>query len=260
MDYEKKYKEALEKARDYWETDNDNTLDIKAKGTMEYLFPELKELEDENIKSCIGMCLTDACEQRFRDYNTSLKDCLAWLEKQDIKTNPYSGVSFKYNGHIWGMCARDNGVDISCDKYLIKHLEKQEQKPIDYKDELKKCRENPLYFFDKYVKLKEKKSTWSEKDEAKLKSACALIRNTSLNRNEGVVDYTIDWLKSLKNRVLPKPADWSEDDKYMIDNLIRIFERNPDEYYKAIRKDMSSEIVPIIFSSEIIDWLKSLKE
>ena len=37
---------------------------------------------NENIKNCIGMCLTDAAEQRFKDYNTNLKECLAWLEKQ----------------------------------------------------------------------------------------------------------------------------------------------------------------------------------
>ena len=37
---------------------------------------------DEDIKSCIGMCLTDVNEQRFKDYGTNLKDCLAWLEKQ----------------------------------------------------------------------------------------------------------------------------------------------------------------------------------
>lgn len=29
--------------------------------------------------------------------------------------NPYSGVSFKYNGHTWGMCARDGGVEILVD-------------------------------------------------------------------------------------------------------------------------------------------------
>ena len=53
-----------------------------------------------------------------------------WLEKQtEQKLNPYTGVSFEYNGHIWGMCARDNGVDILLDKQLFKHLEKQgEQK------------------------------------------------------------------------------------------------------------------------------------
>ena len=37
---------------------------------------------DEDIINCIGMCLTDANEQRFKDYGTNLKDCLAWLEKQ----------------------------------------------------------------------------------------------------------------------------------------------------------------------------------
>ena len=37
-----------------------------------------------------------------------------WLEKQG-EPNPYSGVSFKYNGHTWGMCARDNGVEIIVD-------------------------------------------------------------------------------------------------------------------------------------------------
>lgn len=74
---------------------------------------------DEDIKSCIGMCLTDANEQRFKDYNTSLKDCLAWLEKQgEQKPNPYSGTSFEYNGHIWGMCARDGGAEVSMDGNL----------------------------------------------------------------------------------------------------------------------------------------------
>ena len=37
---------------------------------------------DEDIKSCIAMCLTDANEQRFKDYGTNLKDCLNWVEKQ----------------------------------------------------------------------------------------------------------------------------------------------------------------------------------
>ena len=42
---------------------------------------------DEDIKSCIGMCLTDANEQRFKDYGTNLKDCLTWLEKQGSQNN-----------------------------------------------------------------------------------------------------------------------------------------------------------------------------
>lgn len=46
---------------------------------------------DEDIKSCIRMCLTDANEQRFKDYGTNLKDCIAWLEKQEVqKEDVYS--------------------------------------------------------------------------------------------------------------------------------------------------------------------------
>lgn len=57
----------------------------------------------------------------------------AWLEKQGEKTNPYSGTFFNYNGHTWGMCARDNGVDILLDKQFFTHLEKQseQKKPCE---------------------------------------------------------------------------------------------------------------------------------
>ena len=40
-----------------------------------------------------------------------------YLEKQG-EQNPYSGVSFKYNSHTWGMCARDDGVEILMDSEL----------------------------------------------------------------------------------------------------------------------------------------------
>lgn len=43
---------------------------------------ELNSLNDENIRACIGMCLADADEQRFNNYNTNLKECIAWLDKQ----------------------------------------------------------------------------------------------------------------------------------------------------------------------------------
>lgn len=42
----------------------------------------------------------------------------AYIDEMLNKSNPYSGVSFQYNSHIWGMCARDNGVEISIDNEL----------------------------------------------------------------------------------------------------------------------------------------------
>jgi hypothetical protein len=70
--------------------------------------------------------LTESEDERIR------KELLYWLKSKDGQTLPID----RYNAAI---------------AWLEK---KDEQKPIDYNEELKKCRENPLYFFDKYVKLK----------------------------------------------------------------------------------------------------------
>ena len=53
--------------------------------------------------------------------------------------------------------------------WIEKH---KEQKSVDYAEELKKCKDNSLYFFDKYVKIKLKPEDWSDEDEA---AYCDLI-------------------------------------------------------------------------------------
>lgn len=126
----KAYDEAIEKAKKQYEETPNNVY----KAMLEQIFPELKESEDERIRKE----LLEHCKNQAKPYIQTRNKCpqiqswITWLEKQGSKTNPYSGISFEYNGHIWGMCARDNGVDILLDKQLFKHLEKQgEQKPAD---------------------------------------------------------------------------------------------------------------------------------
>lgn len=46
------------------------------------VFPELRESEDERMMRVIGLALTDVPEERFTSLGTTLKDCLAYLEKQ----------------------------------------------------------------------------------------------------------------------------------------------------------------------------------
>lgn len=76
-------------------------------------------------------------------------------------------------------------------------------------------------------------SAWSEEDEAKLKSILFHIEDVE---NKDV----IDWLKSLKDRILPQPKqEWSEEDKNMLQSIL-------DEY-----KSMSIEKR---------NWLKSIKD
>ena len=121
MNYEEKYKAGLETIQEILDSGSDSIKLSRLKLRLQSVFPELKESEDERIRKEILEYFRQFDSGELRGVDIS--DWIAWLEKQGDKTNPYSGVSFEYNGHTWGMCARDNGVDILLDKQLFKHLE-----------------------------------------------------------------------------------------------------------------------------------------
>ena len=75
--YKKKYEEALERAKEYHSVDIDNTMDVKARGIMEYLFPELKINEDEKIRKRISHAL----HGDVLDFDEIIQ-ADTWLEKQ----------------------------------------------------------------------------------------------------------------------------------------------------------------------------------
>lgn len=79
MNYEQKYKEALEKARQF----SERPLEEDSSSIVEYIFPELKESEDEKIRKAVIEMIHDTpnieCEE---NYNVRKEDALAWLEKQ----------------------------------------------------------------------------------------------------------------------------------------------------------------------------------
>ena len=83
----------------------------------EEIFSELKESYDEKIRRWV----IDDIRYNMNneplnnsEYKKKAEKAIDWLEKQ-CEPNPYSGVSFKYNGHTWGMCGRDGGVEILVD-------------------------------------------------------------------------------------------------------------------------------------------------
>lgn len=144
---------------------------------LENTFPELAESEDERIRKAIISLIQNG---GYMSKEEKAK-AFAWLEKQG-EPNPYSGVSFEYNGHIWGMCARDYGVDISLDKKLFKHLEKQGEQVIDA---------------NKMIEQE-----WSEKDEKVRKSIIELVEwvkeqqiHTDHNTDGTKWDDMIAWLE-----------------------------------------------------------------
>lgn len=105
------YDEAIERANELLYVIDKKSLQYKA---ITHILPYLKD-NDERIREALI---------RFHKNTIDIdgikgEEIIAWLEKQDEqKPNPYSGTSFEYNGHTWGMCARDNGVEILIDGHL----------------------------------------------------------------------------------------------------------------------------------------------
>ena len=90
MDYEKKYKEALERAKKWYFAPNSETMPTYAKRIIKEIFPEFKESEDERIRKE----LIEHCEQQAEIFNTlstandyaKVQSWIAWLDpKHDYR-------------------------------------------------------------------------------------------------------------------------------------------------------------------------------
>ena len=84
IDYEKKYKEALERA---------NSFQEKYGGDYAgYIFPELRESEDERIRKWLLECVENLSDRYFIE--VSKQNVLFYLERQKVFTENGNGVSF----------------------------------------------------------------------------------------------------------------------------------------------------------------------
>ena len=81
MDYEKKYKEALQRAKEICATLSDKAM-------SEYIFPELKESEDERIRKELIDFFQDWHKVKPSRLSVNVSDILAWLEKQGQQEEP----------------------------------------------------------------------------------------------------------------------------------------------------------------------------
>jgi len=108
MDYEKKYKEALERAREIHNEHRAQCFDVMVK-----VFPELKESEDEKIRKAIIEHFRNHQKNGEKTFaNLQVSDFISWLEKQGNQPNKVS---------IWkhwkdGIAGSGDGEQI----YLIK--------------------------------------------------------------------------------------------------------------------------------------------
>ena len=138
---------------------------------------------NENIKSCIGMCLTDADEQRFKDYNTTLKDCLDWLKKQGEKP------------------AKLDGEDKT--KLMRKCVHKAYQRGYET---------GSMMTANKMIH----EQGWSEDDNLYYDDICEILMNLLHSERTGInkaaVQKDLDWLGRIKEKTQRNEEDTTGDE------------------------------------------------
>ena len=137
--------------------------------------------------------------------------------------------------------------------WIEKH---KEQKSVDYAEELKKCKDNSLYFFDKYVKIKLKPEDWSDEDEA---AYCDLIwcieqaRKSAKDENDmGNIWFAEKWIKNRLKSIRPQQKyEWNEADEKA---LIQLIENGVTE---AICKPGSKFHFEDEYAKELIEYIRA---
>ena len=185
MDYEKAYKEALERARKL--TSDMTTL----QKIREFIFPEFRDSEDERIRSALlrGFNSMLANQPVGTFYGERIKDILAYLEKQKEQKPAGLPPGFYF-------------IDLDGNRYYSKEFRYGDMKM-------------------KVVEKEQKPAEWSEEDEKRVKQ---LIYDTEHIRaeyekrkkelgesfNDDLIkdcDEQIAWLKSLRPRPQWKPSE-----------------------------------------------------
>ena len=142
----------------------------------------------------------------------------------------------------------DNGFS----KYeMLAWLEKQgEQKPSD--EDMKEALQTE-YEKGRADAIAEMRKGWSEKEKQMCADIIEAIKRSGIFK-EAYKRELVDWLKSIKNRVIPQSKqEWSEEDENIISDT-EVWLDTLCDYLK----DSSSECIPMV--KEIISKLKSLKD
>ena len=208
MNYEKKYKEALERAKTIrFGNPQSGTANV----VCEEIFPELRESEDEKNRKWILEYLYDGLRKADEQFKDHFKLAIDWLEKQKDSHTDY------FSTHIETL--PDGGTT----RHAIGYLKKQkEQKPAENYLEWR----NIVYYV-----LKE----W-----------------LGIGQYMDMFPFN-DIVKTLQERYsLPKPAEWSEEDKKIITNACEQLNCYAKSYHNAGNDIRAKEVY------EVADELKSL--
>lgn len=253
MDYEKKYKEALEVAKRKLCFDKAGMVDSFTPNDIYEMFPELAESEDEKIRNVLVDYFKRYKEQEECSiktfYGIPTDNIIAWLEKQ--------GVQPRYNIG-----------DIICDKSCTT-LNKEAQpnmEIVDIQNGMYICDKGsfPVSQQDEYVLVSKKIDTKLNDDSVSNELRAAsfaharreIASHTFPNNEEFELVYTFE--EGAKWQAARKPS-WSIDDDYNIgmieSRLIDLlsYTRKDNSLTKRRKNAIEEEVVGYV------NWLTSLK-
>lgn len=198
MDYEKAYKEALERAKGVIEQ---NPLMEYLKKGIEYIFPELKESEDERIRKGIIRNLEYLADRAEGFVKDELKERIAWLEKQGEQKPIISNNALREGITHFGI------TQYQIDNWLKKYVDVEKQG----EQKIKTPEESLGIDSDTYNKIVdecvygEQKPAWSEEDEKQARQIERIVHDDGCSQK--LQKQIADWFKSLKERCNWKPSD-----------------------------------------------------
>lgn len=176
------------------------------KDTIEYIFPELKESEDEKIRKALIKYFTLSDDNAdYQCCGVHCKDIVAWLERQG--EHKHVVPKFRVGDKIKKGYLTYTVEDIGEDSYKLQAYSK---------DGDKGCTEFLTIGYEKDYELVESKPIeWSEEDKKMLEKVIANIEcPPCTTANYKPIREMVDWLKFLKDRVQPQPKqEWSKNDE-----------------------------------------------
>lgn len=215
MDYEKAYKEALEKAK-YWHKEG---YGRGCQEVVEDIFHELVESEDEKVRKE----LLDYCKNKAEKYPNdpkykNISAWIAWLEKQGEKDRFIKNEIECIKGY------REKAIK------KLEELEKQGEQKFSYTTLVETGNGGINALVTKELPTNgcddEQNPAWSEADEEMFEYTINL-----LNYNLGCRK----WLKSLKDRVQPIQYSDTEKQEMFIRSQRPHFWRPSEEHVKALK-------------------------
>lgn len=224
MDYEKKYKEAFERAKANYESSKTMGF-IAIADTIMDIFPELRESEDERIRKWLLGEMKIHYDFESPNLNPMVEKAIAYLEKQKEIPMPNSTE-------------------------LIEMWDKEEAmlKEKDFRGDEWRLAYNA--FMDGFargtcVKFEKQKE---QKDYHKLYDDIAnseWFKKAYVGKSLGADDEQKE----------QKPVEWSEEDKNTYKWVYNLFERSNDKWFECVFAGCH----PKVKRESVLAWLKSLR-